>query len=83
MYESEKLLNVMEQILGPEIAANPVWNIRPKTPGVSETDNPWHQGTLSSAMILKSKKDNKIQESIQSSTTPVPGYQNGKVTKAQ
>ena len=49
MYESEKLLNVMEQILGPEIAANPVWNIRPKTPGVTETDNPWHQGTLSSA----------------------------------
>ena len=27
---------------------------------------------------LKSKKDSKHQESIQSSTTPVPGYQIGK-----
>ena len=27
---------------------------------------------------LKSKKDSKEQESIQSSTTPVPGYQMGK-----
>ena len=32
---------------------------------------------------LGSKKDSKDQESIQSSTTPVPGYTNGKVTKSQ
>ena len=28
--------------------------------------------------LKKSKKDSKNQESIQSSTTPVPGYQMGK-----
>ena len=28
--------------------------------------------------IIKSKKDSKDQESIQSSTPPVPGYQIGK-----
>ena len=32
---------------------------------------------------VQSKKDDKDQESIQSSTTPDPGYQNGKVTKSQ
>ena len=33
---------------------------------------------FSGLVIVKSKKDSKDQESIQSSTTPVPGYQMGK-----
>ena len=61
MYESEKLLNVMEQILGPEIAANPVWNIRPKTPGVTETDNPWHQGIYQVQGFLKVRNTTRIR----------------------
>lgn len=43
LFQSEKLLNALEQLLGPEIAANPVWNTRPKAPGHKETLNPWHQ----------------------------------------
>ena len=42
----------MEQLLGPDIAANPVWNTRPKTPSHAETHVGWHQGiTLSRADV--------------------------------
>ena len=30
LWSDEKLLNVAEQIVGPDIAGHPVWNIRPK-----------------------------------------------------
>ncbi|WAR03284.1 hypothetical protein MAR_009842 [Mya arenaria] len=43
MYQNEKLLNAIEQLVGPEIGASPVWNTRPKTPSHKETDVPWHQ----------------------------------------
>ncbi|KAK3088237.1 hypothetical protein FSP39_016495 [Pinctada imbricata] len=39
----QRLLNAVEQIVGPEISANPVWNIRPKAPGHEQTIVPWHQ----------------------------------------
>ena len=41
----------------------------------------WHargHGQYSHISVNKSKKDSKYQESIQSGTTPVPGYQMGK-----
>jgi len=44
MYQNEKLLNAIEQLVGPDIGANPIWNTRPKTPRHAETDVPWHQG---------------------------------------
>ena len=37
----------------------------------------WQQ-VIANCLGLQSKKDSKDQESIQSSTTPVPGYQMGK-----
>ena len=38
-----KLLNILEQLIGPEIAGNPVWNIRPKLPRSETEVVPWHQ----------------------------------------
>ena len=43
LWAHEKLLNIVEQFIGPEIAANPGWNLRPKTPVNEETTVPWHQ----------------------------------------
>ena len=41
---NERLMNIMEQILGPEVAGHPVWNLRTKTPNSRAVDIPWHQG---------------------------------------
>ena len=47
LFSNEKLLNLMEQILGTkEIVGHPVWNMRTKTPQNEATTVPWHQGTL-------------------------------------
>jgi len=43
LWANERLLNLMEQILGPKVCANPIWNIRPKAPGHPDGDIPWHQ----------------------------------------
>jgi len=43
LWSSKKLLDIIEQILGPEIAGHPVWNIRTKTPNNPLTTVPWHQ----------------------------------------
>ena len=45
LWSSPKLLDVMEQILGGEIAGHPVWNIRAKTPLNPLATVPWHQDT--------------------------------------
>jgi len=45
LWSSPKLLDMIEQILGPEIAGHPVWNLRSKTPTNSLTTVPWHQDT--------------------------------------
>ncbi len=45
LWASQKLLDVVEQILGPEIAGHPVWNLRSKTPLNPLTTVPWHQDT--------------------------------------
>jgi hypothetical protein len=42
----KNLLNVVEQLIGPEIAGHPVWNLRTKTPQNEATTVPWHQGML-------------------------------------
>ena len=38
-----KILDVVESLLGAEIFANPVYNTRPKVPGVAAGIVPWHQ----------------------------------------
>ncbi|KAK3096497.1 hypothetical protein FSP39_000740 [Pinctada imbricata] len=40
---NDRLLNIMEQLLGPEVAGHPVWNLRTKTPNSLAMDIPWHQ----------------------------------------
>lgn len=46
LWTQDKLLNVIEQLIGPDIACNPVWNIRPKVPFDDDQEVPWHQGYL-------------------------------------
>ncbi|KAJ7374243.1 hypothetical protein OS493_007322 [Desmophyllum pertusum] len=43
LWTNERLLNVMEQFIGPDIAGHPVWNLRTKTPKNSQVTVPWHQ----------------------------------------
>ncbi|XP_003388892.1 PREDICTED: uncharacterized protein LOC100639747 [Amphimedon queenslandica] len=43
LWSNDRLLNVMEQLVGPNVAGHPVWNIRTKTPVNEETTVPWHQ----------------------------------------
>ena len=43
MWSNERLLNIVEQFIGPEIAGHPVWNLRTKTPVNEQTTVPWHQ----------------------------------------
>ncbi len=38
-----KILDLVESLLGPEIFANPVYNVRPKVPKVAAGIVPWHQ----------------------------------------
>uniref|UniRef100_H2ZMW8 Phytanoyl-CoA dioxygenase n=1 Tax=Ciona savignyi TaxID=51511 RepID=H2ZMW8_CIOSA len=43
LWSDEKLLNVVEQMVGPNVAGHPVWNLRTKTPHNEQTTVPWHQ----------------------------------------
>jgi hypothetical protein len=45
LWETPRLLDIIEQILGPEIAGHPVWNLRSKTPDNPLVTVPWHQDT--------------------------------------
>jgi hypothetical protein len=45
LWSSPELLDMLEQILGPEIAGHPVWNLRSKTPLNPLATVPWHQDT--------------------------------------
>ncbi|XP_063420288.1 uncharacterized protein LOC134705499 [Mytilus trossulus] len=43
LWSNERLLNIIEQLIGPDIAGSPVWNLRTKTPKNEATLVPWHQ----------------------------------------
>ncbi|XP_064601732.1 phytanoyl-CoA dioxygenase domain-containing protein 1-like [Liolophura sinensis] len=43
LWSSERLLNVVEQLIGPDIMGHPVWNLRAKTPQNESATVPWHQ----------------------------------------
>lgn len=45
LWANPRLLDLVEQILGPEIAGHPVWNLRSKTPLNPMVTVPWHQDT--------------------------------------
>lgn len=45
LWETPRLLDIIAQILGPEIAGHPVWNLRSKTPSNPLVTVPWHQDT--------------------------------------
>ncbi|XP_076090854.1 putative alpha-ketoglutarate-dependent hypophosphite dioxygenase [Mytilus galloprovincialis] len=43
LWSNERLLNVVEQLIGPDIVGHPVWNLRSKVPKNEATIVPWHQ----------------------------------------
>eukprot|EP00058_Branchiostoma_floridae_P017594 XP_002603083.1 hypothetical protein BRAFLDRAFT_63284 [Branchiostoma floridae] len=43
LWTNERLLNAVEQFVGPNIAGHPVWNLRTKTPSNEQVTVPWHQ----------------------------------------
>lgn len=43
LWSYPKLLNILEQIVGPEIAGHPIWNVRIKLPFHDPEVVPWHQ----------------------------------------
>lgn len=45
LWSSEKLLDIVEKFVGPDIAGHPIWCIRPKTPRTERMTVPWHQDT--------------------------------------
>jgi hypothetical protein len=45
LWALKELLDVVEQVLGPEVAGHPVWNLRTKTPLNPLATVPWHQDT--------------------------------------
>lgn len=45
LWSHPRLLTIMEQLLGPEVAGHPVWNLRSKTPDNPLATVPWHQDT--------------------------------------
>ncbi len=45
LWGSPRLLDVVEQMIGTEIAGHPVWNLRSKTPRNPLVTVPWHQDT--------------------------------------
>ena len=45
LWSSPKLLDIVEELIGPDIAGHPIWNIRSKTPRTTLMTVPWHQDT--------------------------------------
>ena len=43
LWTNPKLLALISSIIGPDLAGNPVWNLRSKTPATALTTVPWHQ----------------------------------------
>ena len=45
LWSSPKLLDIVADLIGPDIAGHPIWNIRSKTPRTTLMTVPWHQDT--------------------------------------
>eukprot|EP01116_Phalansterium_solitarium_P017667 TRINITY_DN4408_c0_g1_i1.p1 TRINITY_DN4408_c0_g1~~TRINITY_DN4408_c0_g1_i1.p1 ORF type:complete len:339 (-),score=89.76 TRINITY_DN4408_c0_g1_i1:83-1099(-) len=57
LWSNPRLLDVIEQLIGPEIAGHPVWNLRTKTPNNPSVTVPWHQD----AAYLSGASDTTMQ----------------------
>ena len=44
VWGNERLLNLMEQLLGSDISGMPDWSLRCKIPKAEAATVPWHQG---------------------------------------
>ena len=45
LWSNDTLLSIAKQLLGPNIAGHPVWNLRTKVPVQEQVTVPWHQDT--------------------------------------
>lgn len=45
LWSGDRLIDMVRQIIGPDIAGHPIWNIRSKTPQTRRMTVPWHQDT--------------------------------------
>ncbi len=52
LWSSETLLSIAKQLLGPDIAGHPVWNLRTKVPNQEQVTVPWHQDTACKTFYL-------------------------------
>lgn len=43
LMSNPKIIDAVESLIGPEIFSNPIYNVRPKVPGVAAGAVPWHQ----------------------------------------
>lgn len=43
LMSNPKIVDAVESLIGPELFSNPVYNVRPKVPGVAAGAVPWHQ----------------------------------------
>jgi len=43
LMSNPKILDAVQSLIGPELFSNPVYNVRPKVPGVAAGAVPWHQ----------------------------------------
>ena len=43
LYSHQKLLNIGQQLIGPDNVGNPIWNLRVKLPELEAGVVPWHQ----------------------------------------
>ena len=52
LWTNPKLLALVTSIIGPDLAGNPVWNLRSKTPATALTTVPWHQDIACASSAL-------------------------------
>ena len=62
------MLNLLEQILGPEIAGHPTWNLRTKTPRSEAVNIPWHQGKEMHLSETSTCSGTKVRRVLKEST---------------
>ena len=43
LWSCDKLLDIVEQVIGPDIEGYPIWNVRSKVPNNALMTVPWHQ----------------------------------------
>ena len=57
LWSDAKLLDAVQQVLGPNVSGHPVWNLRSKTPDHALTTVPWHQDCA----YLEAESENTLQ----------------------